>query len=86
MSTPLMASSMKPPVWPRTRIVEYMRSHSRAISAGVPPNGSPSTAGRSSRSTMAQETSGASGACASPQATRPSLAVRRTKAVSKWIG
>jgi hypothetical protein len=84
ISTPLIASSMKPPECPRTRIVAYIRSQSAAILSGEPSNSSSTTAGRNKCSAIVQATSGASGACASPQPTRPFESSTRTSAVSKF--
>ena len=83
-STPLIASNMKPPLWPRTRIVAYIRSQSAEIRSVVPSNSSRSSAGHSRWVMMLHATSGASGACASPQPTRPLANSTRTSAVSKF--
>jgi hypothetical protein len=78
-STALIASSMKPPVCPRSRIASYIRCQSTSTSVGS----APSTSGASRRLTIVAATSGPTGACASPTPTIPASVVSRTIVVSR---
>ena len=82
MSMPAMASSVKPWVWDRRRMVENMRSHKTSLDRGS----SPMRTGVKRSSTMVLTTRGAAGAWASPMPSIPVSVFTLIRAVDRSEG